>query len=135
VKQINTYLNFDGDCREAMTFYAKCLGAELDLIPFSQMPGDVPKEAQDRIIHARLHKGNMVLMASDSMPGSAVKRGNDAWIYVACESLDEIETLFPALAENGTVRMALHDAFWGARFGAVTDRFGSRWMLSFDLPK
>ena len=25
---INAYLNFNGNCREAMTFYAECLGGE-----------------------------------------------------------------------------------------------------------
>jgi PhnB protein len=29
--QINGYLHFNGDCREAMTFYRECLGGELSL--------------------------------------------------------------------------------------------------------
>lgn len=37
---IVTYLNFDGNCKAAMEFYAKCLGAELTAMPFSEMPGD-----------------------------------------------------------------------------------------------
>ena len=27
--QINAYLKFDGNCREAMTFYKECFGGEL----------------------------------------------------------------------------------------------------------
>ena len=33
------YLNFDGTCREAMTFYAKCLGAEVQIMPFLKAKG------------------------------------------------------------------------------------------------
>jgi PhnB protein len=62
-------LNFDGNCREAMAFYARGLGLDLQTTPFSDMPGDRPKEVNDRIMHARLTKGTAVfLMASDTMP-------------------------------------------------------------------
>jgi PhnB protein len=37
------------------------------------------------------------------------------------------------LSEGGTVRLPLHEAFWGARFGILTDRFGVQWMPSCDL--
>lgn len=32
MKAIDCYLNFDGNAREAMTFYAKCLDAKLDAV-------------------------------------------------------------------------------------------------------
>ena len=52
MKDFTTYLIFDGNCREAMTFYEKCLGAELQIMPFSTAPGGAPEGAQDRIMHA-----------------------------------------------------------------------------------
>ncbi len=42
-----------------------------------------------------------------------------------------MEKLFTALSQNGKVTMPPHDAFWGGRFGMLTDRFGVSWMLSF----
>ena len=135
MKQILTYLMFDGNCREAMTFYEKCLGAELFLMPFSEVRGDFPKEARDRIMHARLKQGDAILMAADTLPGKPTQRGNNFSVSVGCESLQEIERLFTALGEKGSVTMPLHDTFWGARFGMLTDRFGISWMFSFELPK
>ena len=139
MKELTTYLIFDGNCREAMTFYEKCLGAELQLTPFSEMPGDVPKEAKqagDRIMHARLSKGPMpVLMASDTMPGMPFQQGNNFSVSINCESMPEIERLFAALGEKGKVTMQLQDTFWGAHFGMLTDQFGVNWMLNFELPK
>jgi PhnB protein len=135
MKQLHPYLNFDGTCREAMTFYGKCLGAELQVMPFSKMPGNVPKGAEDRVMHSCLMNGSALLMASDTMPGTPLQPGTNFSVSIQCESLEEIERLFAALCKNGKVMMPLDDMFWGARFGMLTDQFGIQWMLNFELPK
>ncbi len=134
MKDINAYLNFNGNCREAMKFYEECLGGELQMMPFSEAP-NTPPEAKDRVMHARLAKGAAVLMASDTMPGMPFQPGNNFWVSVNCESRDEIERVFAALSEKGKVTMPLQDAFWGARFGMLTDQFGVNWMFNFEQPK
>jgi PhnB protein len=135
MKEIITYLTFDGNCREAMTFYKECLGAELQLSPFSEMPGDHPPAAKDRIMHARLSKGSATLMASDTMPGMPLHQGNNFSVSIMCESVVEIDWIFAAMGQGGKVTMPLGDQFWGARFGMLTDRFGIQWMFNFDHPK
>ncbi len=136
MKGIVTYLNFDGNCREAMQFYAKCLGAELQMTPFSDMPGNPAPQAKDRIMHARLTKGSSeLLMASDTQPGMPFQLGSNFSVSVQCESVQEIDALFAALSEKGKISMPLQDTFWGARFGMLTDQFGIHWMFNFDHPK
>jgi PhnB protein len=134
MKQTNTYLNFDGNCREAMTFYAKCLEAEPNFTPFSAGPPEIVAAAgtaPDRILHAELASGPVVLMASDTLPGMVFRPGNNFSISISCDSLAEMERLFVAFSEKGNVIMPMHDAFWGGRFGMLTDQFGIRWMFSF----
>jgi PhnB protein len=135
MKEIITYLNFDGNCREAMNFYQKSLGGELHIMPFSEMPGDVPKENKDRIMHAALRNGPAVLMASDTMPGMPFHPGNNVWICVNPESTEEADRLFNAIGENGKIVMPIQDTFWGARFGMLTDKFGINWMFNYEKPK
>ena len=136
MKGTTTYLNYDGNCREAMTFYGKCLEAEVFLMPFSEAQCDFPKGAEDRIVHARLPKSPAaVLMASDTLPGMPLQQGNNFSVSIECESLQEIERLFAAFGEKGKVIMPLQDMFWGARFGMLTDRFGIQWMFNFEHPK
>ena len=103
MKEMMTYLNFDGNTSVAMKFYARCLGAELALMPFSEAKVDVPPEAKDRIIHAKLTKGSCVLMASDILPGMPFQRGNNFNICLDCESLEETEQFFKALWETMTI--------------------------------
>jgi len=136
MKAIVTYLNFDGNCREAMKFYQRCLGGELSIMPFSEAPGDFPKEAKDRVMHARVTKeGTALLMASDTMPGSNFVQGTNFSISIDCQSAEETDRLFTAFSEKGKITMPLQDAFWGARFGMLRDQFGINWMFNFEKPK
>ena len=134
MKGVTTYLNFDGNTREAMTFYAKCLGGDLQIIKVSDMPGS-PSGMGDRVMHARLTNGSRSLMASDTIPGMPFQPGNNFSIAIECESMAEIDELFNALGEAGKVGMPLQDTNWGARYGMLTDRFGVRWMFNYELPK
>ena len=134
MKEIVTYLNFDGNCRDAMKFYARCLDAELYLMPFSEMP-EYPKEAKDKIMHAKLTKAQLVIMASDPHDAKPVTQGNSFFLSLNCDSLEEIERVFNAVGKNGKVLLPLQDMFWGARFGMLKDQFGVNWMFSFELEK
>lgn len=135
MKEMTTYLNFDGNAREAMRFYHGCLGGQLLMSPFSEVKLDVPPEAKDRIVHSKLTVGSTTLMASDTLPGMPFHQGNNFSICLSCESSEETERLFTALGSNGTVTMPLQDMFWGARFGMVVDQFGVSWMFNYDKPK
>ena len=134
MKRTITYLNFDGNCREAMTFYGQCLEADPNFTHFAAGPPEISamaKGAQDRILHSELSVGPVTLMASDTLPGLPFQQGNNFSICLDCESQIEMESLFKALSENGEITMPMHDAFWGGRFGMLTDQFGISWMFSF----
>jgi PhnB protein len=137
MKEFNTYLNFNGNCREAMEFYAKCLGADLQVIPFSEGPAEMHKEMKDsdKVLHARLSKGTQVIMASDCPPGTPLSQGNNFAISINCDSNEEVDNLFKALGEKGKPLMPAQDMFWGAYFGMLTDQFGINWMFNHDTQK
>lgn len=134
--QLNPYLTFGGNCREAMQFYQQCLGGELHIQPFSETPAaaHVPAEAQNGVLHAHLSNGPVVLMASDTGGMHPLSSGNTVSLCVNCTSPEEIADLFAQLSAGGTVGMPLADTFWGATFGTFTDRFGINWMLNYTHP-
>jgi len=135
MKAFNAYLIFNGNCREAMNFYAKSLDAELDLIIYSDSPCEAAKAGGDKIMHARLQKGSAILMASDGRPDQPANVGNNFLVSLDCENAPEIEKFFSALGEKGTVIMPLQGTFWAARFGMLTDQFGVNWMFNLEQPK
>lgn len=130
MKSIQPYLNFDGNAREAMTFYRECLGGTLDIQTFADAHIPTPPGAEQRVMHARLTAGPVVIMASDIMPGSQFVQGTNVHLNIDCDSVEELDRVFAALGQGGTVTMPLADQFWGARFGMLTDRFGVHWMLN-----
>ena len=135
MKAIETYLTFDGNCREAMTFYADALDAKLNIMPGSEMPG-ASESDKDRVLHALLAKGPVKLMASDTMSMTPFKLapGNNFSISIDCEGPEEQDRYFSKLGAGGEIRMPLQDTFWGARFGMLTDKFGVQWMFNYDKP-
>ncbi|MGB7761776.1 MAG: VOC family protein [Bryobacteraceae bacterium] len=138
MKEAVTFLNFDGNCREAMEFYKKCFDAELFLLPYSEAPGDPARAAEsvkDRILHSSLTKGPLtILMAADTMPGAPFERGNGFSVAIQCDSVQEIDALFSALGDDGSITMPLQETFWATSFGMLTDRFGIRWLLNLGKP-
>ena len=132
--QINSYLTFNGNCREAMTFYRDCLDGELDLqtIGESPMANKLPPQMKQRILHATLTKGDMVIMASDMVGEKGLIKGNSVSLMLNCSSEDEIKTLYAQLSRGGEATHPLEDTFWNALFGDLTDKFGNQWLLHFD---
>ncbi|MBD2700428.1 glyoxalase/bleomycin resistance/extradiol dioxygenase family protein [Spirosoma sp. BT702] len=131
--QINPYLNFNGNCREAMTFYQQCLGGKLSLqtVGHSAMAAQVLTEPKECILHASLTRGDLLLMASD-MIGPSLVKGNSVTLTINFSSETEIKQTFANLANGGQVIEPLTDMSWGALFGTLTDKFGISWMFNYD---
>ncbi len=134
--QLQTYLTFDGTCRDALAFYKKVLGAEIVMLsPYSDLPQDGPMqvgpEHMDRVLHARFLLGGQVMMASDSWPGQPVDHGGFS-LSLNLEDKAAAEKIFGALSEGGQVSMPLAKTFWAEFFGVCTDRFGISWMINVD---
>ncbi len=134
--QINVYLTFDGNCREAMNFYKECLGGDLHLMTVGGSPAEAhcAPEMKDYIMHATLTNGGLVLMASDNIGPRKFLLGNDMSLSLNCSSEEEINTFWVKLSEGGEIQQPLQVMFWGATFGMFKDRFGKRWMLNYDKP-
>jgi PhnB protein len=132
--QVGPYLFFDGRCEEAIEFYRKALGAEVDMLmrfkdsPEPPQPGMHPPGSENKVMHANLRIGETQIMASDGRCGGKPHfEGFALSITVPTEA--EADRLFAALADGGKVQMPLARTFFSPRFGMVADRFGVMWMI------
>ena len=93
---ISPYLTFDGNCREAMTFYRDAIGGKVEFMTFREMPEEhqMPEEHLDRIMHCALRGEGLELMASDSMPGHGdpLVNGNTISLSIATKELEKART-------------------------------------------
>ena len=131
---LNPYINFKGNCREAMVFYQHCLGGQLNMqtVAGSDIEDQCPASMQDQIIHATLLNGAIFIMASDMCGPGGYEEGNAIAISVNCVSETEINTCYSRFAEGGKILDPLKTQFWGGMFGVVLDKFGVRWMFNYN---
>jgi len=132
--QAIAYLAFDGNCADAMRFYEQVLHGKLEVLMSgadSPMAAMIPREFAHRILHARL-----------ALPGGGLLYGGDAPAHVPYEGIKgvaiaidfatvaEAEAVFAALSAGGQVTMPMNPTFWAKRFGMLTDRFGTPWIVN-----
>lgn len=127
------YLTFDGDCKQAFEFYQKVLGGQIvAMFTHAGTPAaeHVSAEMQDKIMHARLVAGDVTLMGSDSPP-EYFSEPHGISVSLHVEDPAEADRIFHALEEGATsVMMPIQETFWAVRFGMLTDRFGTPWMIN-----
>ncbi|NVB36661.1 VOC family protein [Pseudenhygromyxa sp. WMMC2535] len=85
--------------------------------------------SSERVLNAALMIGGDTVMISDTVPGSGIGRDSNIRVVLDYDDVDEMIRAFGAMAEGGEVTMELHQAFWGATFGVLADRFGIKWMF------
>jgi PhnB protein len=136
---IQAYLFFNGNCEQAVEFYRKALGAQIEMTmrfkesPDAPPPGMVPPNWGDKIMHTSFRVGQTTVMASDGCgPESKGFQGFSLSLAVFTEA--EADRYFNALAEGGKVNMPLTKTFWSPRFGMLTDKFGIGWMINVVPP-
>ncbi|KXK62348.1 hypothetical protein AWW66_08970 [Micromonospora rosaria] len=128
--QLNPYLNFAGNTREAMGFYHRVFGGEFALTTFAKF-GTTDPAIADQIMHGRLRTPTgHVLMASDLPPGTEIRRGNANTVCLSGDDADELRRWWAQLAEGGVVHVPLERQMWGDEFGQCEDRFGTPWMVN-----
>jgi PhnB protein len=132
--QVQPYLFFDGRCEEAIEFYRKALGAEVEMMtrfkdaPEPHQPGMIPPGAENKVMHASLRIAGTSVMASD---GRCMGQPNFQGFALSITPPNEADAarLFAALGDGGQVQMPMTKTFFSPAFGMVADRFGVSWMV------
>ena len=131
---VKPYLNFNGNCEEAINYYKDCLGGEVE---FMQRYGDSPMGGEgmnDKILHTQVKIGDSIIMASDNPPGQPSTSGSNISLAIGTDDVAKAETMFDKMAEGGEITMPMQETFWAERFGMLTDKFGINRMFNCDKP-
>ncbi|SDC01555.1 PhnB protein [Paenibacillus sp. UNCCL117] len=134
---IEVYMNFNGNCREAVEFYAEVFKTEKPhMMTFGEAPPNpeftLPEAAKNLIMHAKLVIDGSTVMFSDTFPGMPFTAGNNINLTVVSKNVDDIKAYYNGLKEGGKVEMELQETFWSPCYGKLTDKFGIEWQLSYD---
>ena len=137
---IQPYLFFDGRTEEAVNFYRKAVGAEVEMLMRFKDSPEPPKEgcappagSENKVMHSSFKIGDTVVMASD---GNCAGKPNFQGFALSLTAKDEAEAtrFFAGLGDGGQVQMPLSKTFFAKAFGMVADRFGVTWMVIVPAP-
>ena len=133
------YLNFNGNCKEALELYKKALNGNVveihHYLENPEMCKTLPDTWHNKIMHASFHAGEIFFMAADVMAENNNQFNYEASpISLSLNFTSETQQteVFNQLSDGSTITMPLQNTFWGARFGMLKDKFGIKWMFNYD---
>jgi PhnB protein len=131
---LQPYLFFDGRAEEAIDFYTKAIGANVDgLMRWKDCPDKsaVTPQNENKVMHAHVKIGDSAVLISDgNCQGKPDFKGFSLTISAKTEA--EADKLFSALSAGGQVQMPMSKTFFSPRFGMCADKFGVGWMVIVD---
>lgn len=128
--QLNPYLSFSGDARQALEFYKSALGGTLTLHTYGDQ-GGAPAGHSDKIMHGTLETAaGFTVMGADNPPGAEHKPGNNFAVSLSGDDAEELRGYWDKLTQGGNVSVPLEKQMWGDVFGMCTDKFGIAWMVN-----
>jgi PhnB protein len=129
--QLNPYLSFRDNAREAMEFYRSVFGGELTVNTFKDFNASSDPSEDDLVMHAQLQgEHGVVFMGSDTPQRMEYRPGSNISMSLSGDDEAVLSAWFQKLAEGGTVTMPLEKAMWGDTFGMCVDRFGVNWLVN-----
>jgi len=129
--QLNPYLSFRDNAREAMEFYRSVFGGELRVNTFKEYNASSDPSEDDLVMHAQLEgEHGVVFMGSDTPQRMEYKPGSNFSMSLSGDDDAVLRGWYQKLADGGTVTMPLEKAMWGDTFGMVVDRYGVNWLVN-----
>lgn len=127
------YLYFNGNCEQTFETYKKIFNGLVEIAGrWDQPEMNASENYKNKVLHARLHFGDNMIMASDASPDLKMESGENIVLSLGFKDVERTHQIFNELAKNGKITRPLKKQFWGGLFDEVTDCFGIRWMLNCD---
>ncbi len=128
---LNPYLSFKDNARQAMEFYQTVFGGKLTMATFKEYHASQDPSEDNKIMHAELKADNgVIFFASDTPNGMEYRPYSNISMSLTGDNEAELRNYFQKLSAGGNVRMPLEKAAWGDMFGMCTDKFGVSWMVN-----
>jgi PhnB protein len=129
--QLNPYLSFKDNTREAMEFYRTVFGGKLEVSTFKDYHASQVPSEDNLIMHSVLEAENgITFMASDTPNRMEYRAGTNMSMSLSGDHEAELKAYFEKLSSGGMVTMPLEKAIWGDSFGMCTDKFGVQWLVN-----
>lgn len=136
IMSFNLSINFNGNCREAVAFYAKVFGQEEPYI-LTYAEGDasfdpnfiVSEKMKDWVMFTQLEISGTIFEFSDMPDTFEFIRGNSMHLTLTFTDIEEAKNIFSHLSENGQVAVPFSEISGQGFYGMLGDQFGIGWIV------
>jgi PhnB protein len=129
--QLNPYLNFRDNARQAMEFYRSVFGGELEIATFKEYQASSDPSEDDKVMHSVLRtESGLTIMAADVPNRMGYQPGNNFSLSLSGDDEQQLRDYYLKLKDGGAETMPLAKAAWGDTFGMLTDRYGISWLVN-----
>ncbi|MFV0484996.1 MAG: VOC family protein [Candidatus Saccharimonadales bacterium] len=130
--QFGLFINFNGNCREAVDFYAGVFNSKVEnLMTFGEAPVDpsmpIKESEKDRIMYAEVKIGQLNIMFMDNSDDWPLTIGNNIQPTINVDSEEELRRISDALGVDGKTLMPPTKTFFAPLYAMVEDKFGVNW--------
>ena len=133
--RLNPYLNFNGNARQAIEFYASVFGGEATVSTFADFGAKDSPDA-DRIMHGQLETdGGYTIMAADVTSDMEYHPMAGCSISLSGDDAGALRGYWEKLSASGTATMPMQKQAWGDEFGMCVDGYGVPWLINISQPQ
>jgi PhnB protein len=137
--KVSIYLNFQGNAREAFSFYQSVFKTEFSM-PMMLLKDAPPQpgapQLSEKDLNSVMHValpilGGTEIMGTDMLEsmGHKLVVGNNTTINLETDTREDADRLYNALSQGGSDLAPMSEQFWGY-WGCCLDRYGVRWMFN-----
>jgi PhnB protein len=132
---LNPYINFNGNARQALEFYASVFGGTLNLSTFADF-GQQDSPDADKVMHGQLvTEAGYTIMAADTPAGMEYQGLHGFGVSLSGDDGDLLHGYWEKLSASGTTTMPMQKQAWGDEFGMCVDKFGVPWLVNIGQPQ
>ena len=126
--RLDVYVNYAGKCEQAFRHYERHLGGRITgVVRHGDRPDSgLPAGWEDKVMHARMEIGSMVLMGADIPHAESMR---SAYLTLTLDREEDAERVYAVLSDGGEIFMNMQKTPFANRFAMLRDRFGTSWML------
>ena len=129
--RLNPYLNFRGQAREALEFYASVFGGDVVVSTFGEFGDPPPGSEGTDVMHGQLETPmGFTLMCADVPSAMELTLGDNITVSLSGDDAEALRGYWERLSAEGTVLFPLERQMWGDEFGQCTDRYGVPWLVN-----
>ena len=133
--RLNPYLNFNGNARQAIEFYASVFGGEATFNTFADFGAKDSPDA-DRIMHGQLETGaGYTIMAADVTSDMEYHPMAGCSISLSGDDAGALRGYWEKLSASGTTTMPMQKQAWGDELGMCVDGYGVPWLINISQPQ